>query len=99
MAWPSIIPVDHNILNEKDNKVANNVQIDNFDVWNIRIYRFKACRALVYKKLAEASTTVDLDMTDHKPGRLAVLLEGYEPCDIHWRWNGHLQLFPGEYWH
>jgi len=32
MAWPSIIPVDHNILNEKDNKVANNVQIDNFDV-------------------------------------------------------------------
>jgi len=32
MAWPSIIPVDHNILNEKDNKVAINMQFDSFDV-------------------------------------------------------------------
>jgi hypothetical protein len=32
MAWPSAIPIYHNILNEKDKKVANNVQIDNFDV-------------------------------------------------------------------
>jgi len=75
------------------------MQIDNFDVWNIRIHRFKACRALVYKKLAGASTTIDLDMKDHKPGRLTVLLEGCEPCDIQWRWNGHLlQLSPGEHW-
>jgi hypothetical protein len=58
------------------------VQIDNFYVKNIRVCGFKDCHTLVYKKLAGASTTVDLDVKDHKLGRLAVLLEGYEPYDI-----------------
>jgi hypothetical protein len=83
MAWPSITPTHHNILHEKHKNVADNMQIDNFDVSNRRIYRFKDCNALLYKKLAEASTTVDPDKKDHKLGRLRVLLEGYESYDIY----------------